>query len=622
MSEKTQHIFYHSLPWRALKRLSIWQILCLLLLVLATLITATLSFRDAAYLAMEKRGSEDLDYLSYRIKNMSPDPSSWCGRPSLELSQRMTYTLLNWEGHLLCQDGELITSRVNQSHYPEVVQARSQGIGLHRGEDQTGIPSLHIAKTFNHPEIDSPFFIRLSIPHDAIKLGHQIFIERLIKFVLPLSLFFFLLLLWQTRQLIHPLKSIIAKIESLKTIPNTSQSGEGLLSAEEQWISVEKALDLIKDDIERYINDLFNENAKITTLMESISDSILALDLEGKILFANRHFKKNFSSSATDHTLNIIGMKVWEITRDLNIQELIKKSLAEKTIVKLRSHPMKIKLGDSENYFDITVSPLINSENKTIGNVIVFHNVSERIKADQMREDFVANVSHEVRTPLTAIKGHVQLLKTLVGHIPVDEAENISHSLKILEKNSDRLTLLFQDILNLSVIESKQKLQKEKIYTQEITENVISNVKQSYPEKKIEIKTYFDCEEVWGEAPLLEQVLTNLIDNAYKYTPEEGGKISILWAHTDEHVIFEIMDNAPGIPKEHHLRVFERFYRVDSSRSRQLGGTGLGLAIVKHIVQKHLGSINLKNSPEGGNIFSLSLPLKKESESRPSISYV
>jgi len=270
---------------------------------------------------------------------------------------------------------------------------------------------------------------------------------------------------------------------------------------------------------------------------------------------------------------------------------------------------LAIKGGKRNSFFDVKVNPVIDQKGEVFGAVGVFHDVTERKLAEQMREDFVANVSHEIRTPLTAIKGFAQVIRDT----PPEKMDTVRPFFDKLESNADRLTNLFNDILQLSLIESKLKVSKETVIPQEITDAVITNVKQSYLNKHITIETHYDLDKIWVNPPFLEQVLTNLIDNAHKYTPT-GGHIKIEWTKSknpekkEKWDILKVTDSGIGIPKEHHARLFERFYRVDYSRSREMGGTGLGLAIVKHIVQIHNGKIAVESKEGEGTTFIIKIP--------------
>jgi len=238
-----------------------------------------------------------------------------------------------------------------------------------------------------------------------------------------------------------------------------------------------------------------------------------------------------------------------------------------------------------------------------MGAVAIFHDVSQEQLIQQMREDFVANVSHEVRTPLTALKGYSQILSELS---PTETSALTEYTNKI-ERNVDRLTALFQDILSLSVLESRQTITKENLNSSDIVLSVLSNIKINYADKNFVFIIDNNISTIHGDCILIEQILTNLLDNACKYSPENS-QIMVKLFKLNNNSIIHIIDQGPGIPESSLTRVFERFYRVDESRSRAIGGTGLGLAIVKHAVQKHHGKVSVWNNDQQGTTFEVSLP--------------
>ena len=228
-----------------------------------------------------------------------------------------------------------------------------------------------------------------------------------------------------------------------------------------------------------------------------------------------------------------------------------------------------------------------------------------------MRIDFVANVSHELRTPLTAIKGYTETLQQDLEVRPGDlTAASTKEFLGIISRNAARLMNLMEDLLDLSSIESTTVLQKDNLGTFEITQRVVKNLQDRFLKKKQILDFSAEAKTVIADPNRLEQILTNLLDNAHKYTPE-GGKISVLWEvdrNGGKDVFLKVIDSGPGISLEHQGRLFERFYRVDKARSREQGGTGLGLAIVKHIMQRHEGAVWIESQAGKGSMFVCRFP--------------
>jgi two-component system phosphate regulon sensor histidine kinase PhoR len=563
---------------------------------------------------------ESLTLISESITSQRTSPMKWC--TSLKLNWTTRYTLIDASGKVLCDNFLSPEHLDNQLSRPEVQQALRYDYGhsiRFNENEKTNMAYAAIAFDAFFNNLKQRFFIRQMVPLKELDRAMRDLDQAILFFLLPLLILTSLVSLWGAMQISLPLRSILKRVESMKRVtkdkddelePHFGDKADH--SEKDEWSIVEKTLDKAQKGLERYFEDLYNENEKMSTVMESITDSILALGLEENILFANNHFKKNFLPKEIKRK-EISKFKIWEVNRNLELQTLYNDSLIQRKTVKRRNMQLPVREGKHNSYFDIKVNPLIDQNGHIFGVVGVFHDVTERRLAEQMREDFVANVSHEVRTPLTAIKGFAQVINST----PDDKFSNVKPFLSKIEENADRLTHLFNDILNLSVIESKQKINKETINPNDFTQRILSNVLYSYKDKNIEVHTDIQIDKVWANGALLEQVLTNLIENAYKYISEPGS-IHLSWTSSDQGrwAIFAITDSGPGIPKQHHARLFERFYRVDSGRSRDAGGTGLGLAIVKHIVQQHQGRINveLADNENKGTRFIVKLPSHYDSQ--------
>lgn len=222
----------------------------------------------------------------------------------------------------------------------------------------------------------------------------------------------------------------------------------------------------------------------------------------------------------------------------------------------------------------------------------------------KMKTDLIANISHEVRTPLTALKGYVEVIRTQKDKLPKDFQEYLDR----VEYNSERLTILFKDVLDLSELENEQELFVEMLDVEDITQKVISNVAQSYIGKHINVVTDIQVKQFEGDAKFVVQLLNNLVDNAFKYN-KEAGAINVTWKMSNQWVQLSVKDSGLGISSEDSQKIFERFYRTDECRSRELGGTGLGLSIVKHAVQRHKGMVWVESEEGMGSTFFVNLPL-------------
>jgi two-component system phosphate regulon sensor histidine kinase PhoR len=262
---------------------------------------------------------------------------------------------------------------------------------------------------------------------------------------------------------------------------------------------------------------------------------------------------------------------------------------------------------EANRILDVTIARLM-LQDRTGGAVAVFHDITDLKRIEEMRKDFVANVSHELRTPLTSIKGYAETLCD-EGMEDVPKAESFA---QIILKHANRLSTLLQDLLSLTRLESESApILRNEFDLRKVVDGAVLVVKPSAETKNLNIQTEAVPEKtmVWADRDQIGQALINLLDNAVKYTPERGSiTVSVKDAGNEVHVT--VADTGIGIPREHLNRIFERFYRVDKNRSRELGGTGLGLSIVKHIVQSHGGRVWVQTELEGGSAFSFSLPKK------------
>jgi len=357
------------------------------------------------------------------------------------------------------------------------------------------------------------------------------------------------------------------------------------------------ALNQMSEDLENKIKIISEDKNKMGIILSSVIEGIAAIDKKGKFILCNYAFEKIINCSR-DKALERFH---WEIIRNNQLNELLKE-----TIQKGQALTQEITiLFPQEKIFSASSTPLGEKEN-IWGVVVVLNDITQIKRLEKMRKEFVANVSHELRTPLTSIQGFIETLKEGA----IDDPEKTQHFLEIIEKQSNRLNNLVEDILKLSKIESQEivvNLQPTNL--KELLDKVMAEFKEKIILKKMQIST-----NISPQFPLLkvdpeqiELVLRNLLDNAIKYTPEKG-EISISFLEREKDIYLEITDNGIGISQEHLPRIFERFYRVNKDRSRDLGGTGLGLAIVKHVVQVHKGTIGVDSHPGKGAKFFIILP--------------
>nr|WP_240951368.1 ATP-binding protein [Caldanaerobacter subterraneus] len=332
------------------------------------------------------------------------------------------------------------------------------------------------------------------------------------------------------------------------------------------------------------LNDIQGEKNKIEAIIKFMKDGVVAADANGNIIHYNEAAEKMLNKKLS------LGMPVEEV---LPLKE------AENPI------PMTC-----DNRVLMINAASVKINNQVEGYVYVMHDITEQHKLDQMRKEFVANVSHELRTPLATIKSYVETL--LYNDVNTEYSKKF---LRIIETETDRMTRLVKDLLLLSKMDSEENsLKLEPCDFNEIVKNVVNSLSIEATKKghNVILNLSETLQKVNVDKDKVEQMAMNIINNAIKYTPE-GGVIEISTAYDEEGVTFTVKDNGIGIPKEDLPRIFERFYRVDKARSRELGGTGLGLSIVKQIVELHKGKVKIESELGKGTVVTVQLPYSKNS---------
>jgi two-component system phosphate regulon sensor histidine kinase PhoR len=331
------------------------------------------------------------------------------------------------------------------------------------------------------------------------------------------------------------------------------------------------------------------QQLELETILASIGEGLLVLDRDGRIILANQSFKNICQQPECQ------GRPFWEILRDSRFDELIKRSLATR-------QDARGELDINDCVYLVHVSPLAGE-----GPIIVtFSDVSEYKRLEKIKRDFVSNLSHELRTPLTAIKGFVETLAE-------ESSTQNRNYLEIINRHTDRLVSMVNDLLTLAEMEEpRMRLEKSRVNLLLLAENVAVIFAGRCREKNIrlEVTASDGLPSFFGDPFRLEQLFINLVDNAVKYT--ERGEVHVSLAGREKAIEIRVRDTGPGIAAEHVPRIFERFYVVDPSRSREQGGTGLGLAIAKHIVLLHDGRIEVVSQPGRGTEFIITLPLTAE----------
>jgi two-component system phosphate regulon sensor histidine kinase PhoR len=356
------------------------------------------------------------------------------------------------------------------------------------------------------------------------------------------------------------------------------------------------------------ISQLEEDRQQLRTILSGMVEGVVALDSTQRILFANETALKLLGLTNTTTE----GKRLWELIRNRDLMDLVSDSLAQPDPKKKE---LAWSLGAAKN---LTIHAARLPGVPVRGAVLVLHDTTELRRLERLRQDFVANVSHELKTPLAVIKVCAETL----ADGAMDDSVNRMRFLNQILDQSERLNTLIMDLLSLARIEAETEMfEKVAIPVGEMVNHSVAS-HQDITKSKSQILVSqpmtgdFAPEEgmaAWCDEEAFLQILDNLLDNAVRYTPD-GGKIEVNWGRGKDFVIIEVRDNGVGIPEADLPRIFERFYRVDKARSKQLGGTGLGLSIVKHLAQAMNGTITATSQVGKGTSFTLQLPVYKQQQ--------
>jgi len=340
---------------------------------------------------------------------------------------------------------------------------------------------------------------------------------------------------------------------------------------------------------------LTQEARTLTAVLDGMIEGIWITDDKGTVMHHNDALREMLQPG----NAGIVGQRPLALIRNEELNEAVLRACREGASSRLELHLE----GLFPRMLAIRVTPLGRD---LPGSAAVFHDVTELRRLEKVRKDFVANVSHELRTPITAIRGYAETLQSGA----LKDPEVSPKMVEIIHRQSERLSELVEDLLELSRLESREvKLQIANVSLAEASARAAETVKPKAVSKDIHLELHVPPDLVArGDQRAVEQVLLNLLDNAVKYTPA-GGRVDVLGTWEDGRCVVRVKDTGVGLEPKHLPRIFERFYRVDKGRSRDMGGTGLGLSIVKHLVGAMEGEVKVESQPQVGSVFVIFLPV-------------
>jgi two-component system phosphate regulon sensor histidine kinase PhoR len=436
--------------------------------------------------------------------------------------------------------------------------------------------------------------VRASLAMTAIGQALRVFYFQIVLGGLAIALLVAVLSFFISRRLSDPLENL--KRGALR-FAQGDLSRKLPIPQTDELASLAEVLNDMAAKLEDRINALIRQGQMQEAVLSSMIEGVLAIDAEQRLIALNRAGARLLRVDPRA----ILNQNIQEVVTDSGLRWFINRALAAQDPIE-----EEVAVSEGQRVLQAHGTSLREAAGTNIGVLIVLHDVTHLRQLEHLRRDFVANVSHELKTPITSIKGFVETL--LAGALK--EPENAENFLRIIAKQADRLNEIIDDLLSLSRLEQDAERGLIFLTTQKIKGVLETAIQVCAPKSEArEINVHLDCPDDLRariNAPLLEQALVNLVDNAIKYS-EMNREVRVEAARSGPEVIIRVRDQGSGIKAEHLPRLFERFYRVDSGRSRASGGTGLGLAIVKHIAQAHGGKVTVESTPGQGSTFSLHL---------------
>ena len=512
---------------------------------------------------------------------------------------KMRLTLIDVNGQVLIDTKRDPQTLETHADRQEIIQAMQTGRGFAIRESNSLDTELMYASTkIEIPGKTGPYILRAAVSMENIKSQvYAIYAKLFIAggFILG---FVALMSYWLSRKVSRPLESMKHQAELMANGDFTGRVKLRVSDPEEVY-RLGLAMNEIAIQLDHRIETILNQKNERDAILASMVEGVLAVDPDQFIV----HLNQAAAEILGVNRAQAVGMSIHEAIRLPELQEVVQRSLKKEVPEEM---DITLKILRKEIILAIKSSPLRSANNKKLGAVIVFSDITHLRKLESHRRDFVANVSHELRTPLTSIRGFAE---TLLG-AQVGEVEQ-KKFLEIINRHAQRLGEIIEDLLALSNLEKDTEANEIELYEQRIwpsLEAAKEMLELKATKMGVDILIKGDPSvKAKINSQLLEQAVVNLVDNALKYS-DEGGRVIIHLNYRSQEVEIRVEDEGQGISQEHLPRLFERFYRIDKARSRQLGGTGLGLSIVKHVAMAHRGRVHVESQLGKGSKFYIMLP--------------
>lgn len=534
--------------------------------------------------------SEQINLISKDISFHESDLDTLCKQIKKDIGARVT--VIAEDGRVIGDSDTDSAGMDNHLNRTEIEQSVLYDAGMTiRYSDTMKYDLLYVAKKISRAE-GRQGFIRLAVALQEVDRAVNSLRLKIILVVLVVLLATSLVAFWQTDHLRRLLRQIT---DFSRALARGEIDRRLYLKDAGEFTEIAENLTAMSARLQEMIDRHEEEKDRLNVILKSIPDALLIIDAKGSIILSSSSAREFFG------THPMTGMQYIEVVRSNEIAELVDQ--VQKTLSPgMTEFRME---APEEKYLSARISPLFYKEDELAGFVAVFHDITEIEKLEQVRKDFIANVSHEIKTPITAIKGFAETL--LDGGL--EDRENAAGFIRTIQANSERINSLVDDLMTISKIElGVIKVEKVLIDSDDVFRSILELFQDKAALKDLSLRSVNipGMKEIVADRNRLIQILTNLVDNAIKFT--ETGGVTFGLDREDEKTFLFVEDTGIGVAARHLPRLGERFYRVDPARSRKMGGTGLGLAIVKHLVKAHGWQLFIESREGKGTSVKIVIP--------------
>ena len=592
---------------KALRRFLVGYIILQLLATLVFLWVLARVARDQ----MMSNAQEKMTVIAMMLREQINQTEAGIEEPSLfeqikALGKETSYrfTLITNEGVVL-SDSETGKRDIGpHSDRPEIVQAKATGVGFSERFSATlEMSMIYLAVSLNDKPNSQDAtkhegIVRVAASAQSINASISSLQKFITLFVVGLSTLTGILMVWFSTRTMRPLSNFADAARNVEK--GTYGRISGLNQRNDEWGELADAFNQMQQVLSQRELGLKENSSRLEAVLSSMVEGVIALSKEGDVTMANNAACQMFSLIQPE----LIGRKLINIVRFPELIEAIDNTLQNRVF----SNTEFTTVGDTKRTIHAQVS-VLDVDDEMPGAAIVLHDVTELKQLETMRQDFVANVSHELKTPLASIRAYAETLK--LGAL--NDPENNMRFVERIEAQADILNQQIQDLIQLARVESAQTaFEIIKIDLQKLCQQCVDMFASQAKSLKVELSLQrFDGTlEIEADYEAVRTIINNLISNALHYTPQRGS-VTVMLTQDDRMATINVIDTGIGISQEHQSRIFERFYRVDKARSRDMGGTGLGLAIVKHLAQAFGGNVELQSEAGEGSTFSIHFPHAK-----------